>query len=126
MHTDRPAVIDDNEPDSADDGDENEDEDGGKDKDKDEAEATRGSVGPGSAEQDANLYNALLTQNTDPELCKPIIPSGPERWYDVEAGCYIDEELPLGLEPKVQEDLTTSIPAQDHPFSPYYNNDRNT
>ena len=92
MHTDRPVIIDDDEPDSTDDEDE--------DEDKDEAEATRGGVDPSSTEQDANLYSALLTQDTDPELCKPIIPSSPERWYNVEAGCYVDEELLLGLKPK--------------------------
>ena len=47
----------------------------------------------------ANPYNALLTQNTDPELCKPIIPSSPKRWHSVKAGCYVDKEPLLGLEP---------------------------
>jgi hypothetical protein len=102
MRTDRPVVIDD---------DENEDE---------EAEATRGSVDPSSAEQDANPYSALLTQDTDPELCKPIIPSSPERWYDVDAGCYVDEEPLLGLEPKGQEGSAASTPAHDHGHSLYY------
>ena len=50
MHTDRLVVIDDDELDSTDDEDEDE-----------EAEATCGSVDPGSAEQDANPYSALLT-----------------------------------------------------------------
>jgi hypothetical protein len=59
-------------------------------------------------------------------LSKPIDPSALEQWYDVEAGCYVDEVLPLGLEPKVQEGLTTSTPAQYHPPSPYYDNNRNT
>jgi hypothetical protein len=53
------------------------------------------------------------------KLSKPIDPSDPERWYDVETGCYIDEEL----EPEVQEDLTTSTPARDHPPSPYHDNE---
>jgi len=66
MRTDRPVVIDDDEPDST-------------DEDEDEAEATRGGADPSSAQQDANPYSALLTQDTDPELCKPIIPSSPER-----------------------------------------------
>jgi hypothetical protein len=83
------VVINDNEPDSTDD----------EDKDK-EAEATRGSVDLDSAEQDANLYSALLTQDTNPELYKLIIPSSPEQWYNVEASCYVDEEPLLGLEPK--------------------------
>jgi len=80
MRTDRLVVIDNDELDSTD------------DKDEDEAEDTRSGVDPNSAEQDANPYNALLTQDIDPELCKPIILSSPERWYDVEAGCYVDEE----------------------------------
>jgi hypothetical protein len=67
MRTNRPVVIDDDEPDSTD--------DEGEDEDEDEAKATRGSANPSSAEQDANPYSALLTQDTDPELCKPIIPS---------------------------------------------------
>ena len=105
MRTDRPVVIDD-EPDSTDD----------EDEDEDEAEATRGGIDPSSAEQDANPYSALLTQDTDPELCKPIIPSSPERWYDVEAGCYVEEPL-LGLEPKAQEGLAASTPTHDHGHS---------
>jgi hypothetical protein len=61
-----------------------------------------------------NLYSALLTQDTDPELCKPIILSSPERWYNVEASCYVDEEP---LEPKGQEGLAASTPAHDHSHS---------
>jgi hypothetical protein len=68
MRTDRPVVINDK-LDSTDD----------KDEDEDEAEATRGSVDPSSAKQDANPCSALLTQDTDPELCKPIILSSPEQ-----------------------------------------------
>jgi hypothetical protein len=109
MCTDRPVVIDDDEPDSTDDEDEDEDED--------EAEVTRGSADPSSAEQDANPYSALLTQDTDPKLCKPIIPSSPERWYDVEAGCYVDEEPLLGLKPKGQEGSAASTPAHDRGHS---------
>jgi hypothetical protein len=101
MRTDRPVVINDDEPDSTD------------DEDEDEAKATRGSVDPSSAEQDANPYSALLTQDTDPELCKPIIPSSPERWYDVEAGCYVDEEPLLGLELKGQEGSAASTLVHD-------------
>jgi hypothetical protein len=51
MRTDRPVVIDDDEPDSTDD----------EDEDEDEAEATRGGADPSSAQQDANPYGALLT-----------------------------------------------------------------
>jgi hypothetical protein len=65
MCTDRLVVIDDDEPDSTD--------------DKDEDEATCSSIEPSNAKQDANPYSALLTQDTDSELCKPIIPSSPER-----------------------------------------------
>ncbi len=36
----------------------------------------------------------------DSELYKPIIPSSPERWYNVEASYYVDKEPLLGLEPK--------------------------
>ena len=60
MRTDRLVVINDDELDSTD------------DEDEDEAEATRGSVNPSSAKQDANPYSVLLTQDIDPELCKPI------------------------------------------------------
>ena len=101
MRTDRPVVIDDDEPDSTDD----EDEDVDEDEDEAEAEATRSSVNPSSVEQDANPYSALLTQDTDSELCEPIIPSSPRRWYDVEAGCYVDEEpAPHSLPKPLDED----------------------
>jgi hypothetical protein len=50
------------------------------------------------------------------ELSKPIDPSGPERWFDVETGCYVDEELPPGLEPE-QEGLAASTPVHDHGHS---------
>jgi hypothetical protein len=49
-----------------------------KDKDKDKAKATCGSVDLSSTKQDANLYSALLTQDTDLELYKLIILSSPE------------------------------------------------
>ena len=108
MRTDRPVVIDDDdESDSTDD----------EDEDEDKAEATRGGVDPSSTEQDANPYSALLTQDTDPELCKLIIPFSPERWYNVEAGCYVDEEPLLGLEPKGQKGSAASTPAHDHGYS---------
>ena len=50
---------------------------------------------------------------------KPIGLFPPERWYDVEAGCYVDEELPLGLEPE-QEGLAASTPVHDHGHSRYH------
>jgi hypothetical protein len=71
------------------------------------------------------------------ELSKPINPSDHKAWYDVEAGCYVDEELPLGLKPE-QEGLATSTPVHDHGHSRYhspgpshdwigqYNGDKNT
>jgi hypothetical protein len=117
------VVIDDDEPDSTD--------DEGEDGDEDKAEATRDGVVPSSAEQDANPYSTLLTQDTDPELCKPIIPSSPERWYNVEAGCYVDEEPLLGIELKGQEGSAASTTAHDCGYSLYHqigqhDNDKNT
>ena len=50
------------------------------------------------------------------ELSKPIDLSDHEAWYDVEAGCYIDEELSPGLEPE-QEGLAASTPIHDHGHS---------
>jgi hypothetical protein len=107
-------IIEDNEPDSTD--------------AEDEAEAASDDVDVDTirVQRDASLSSTLPNQDPAPELSKPIDPSASERWYDVEAGCYIDEELPPGLEPEVQEGLTTSTPAQDHPPSPYRDNDRNT
>ena len=100
-------VIDDDESDSTDD----------EDEDEDEAEVIRGSVDPSSAEQDANPYSALQTQDKDPELRKPIIPSSPERRYDVDAGCYIDDEPLIGLEPRGQKGSAASILVRDHSHS---------
>jgi hypothetical protein len=106
MRTDRPVVIDDDEPDSTD------------DEDEDEDEATRGGVDPSSAEQDANPYSALLTQDTDPELSKPNVPSCPEQRYDVEAGSYVDEDL-RPFPPLEQESLASTL-AQGQPHSHYH------
>lgn len=67
---------------------------------EDEAEAASGDVDVSSVKRDA------------------IEPSGPERWYDVEAGCYIDDEVPpspgLG-----EQDGLTFTPAQDRAHSLY-------
>jgi hypothetical protein len=52
-------------------------------------------------------------------LSKPIDPSDHEALYDVEAGCYVDEELPPGLEPG-QEGLAASTPVHDHGHSRYH------
>ena len=57
--------------------------------DEDEAEAPRGGIGPSSAGRDAGPYGALLTKDTDTKLSKPTVWSSPERWYDVEASCYV-------------------------------------
>jgi hypothetical protein len=53
-------------------------------------------------------------------LSKPINPSTPERWYDVEAGCYIDEELPLGLRLEEQQGLAVSTPAPSSYYSSHH------
>ena len=88
---------------------------------------------------EAAAVSALVDAGADSafELSKPIDPSDHEPWYDVEAGCYVDEELPPGLEPE-QEGLAASTPAHDHGHSRYhsprpshdqinqYDNDRNT
>jgi len=58
-----------------------------------------------------------IEEDVDPELCKPIIPSSPERWYDVEAGCYVHEEPLLCLEPKGQEGSAASTSVHDHGHS---------
>jgi hypothetical protein len=58
-------------------------------------------------------------------LSKPIDPLAPKRWCDVEAGCYNNEELPIGLEPIGQESLAAFSPAQYYPSSPYNDNDKN-
>src|ERR1700729_2442351 len=93
---------------------------------EDAAEAASDEVNAVKARRDASLSNTLPNQDPAFELGKPIDPSGPERWYDVEAGCYIDEELPPGLGPMVQEGVTTSTPTQDHHPSLYHDNSRNT
>jgi hypothetical protein len=65
------------------------------------------------------------------EQSTPIGPSNPEQWYDIESGCYVDQELPLGLESEGQEDLAASSPAHDHGHSSNHqigqqDNDRKT
>jgi len=65
------------------------------------------------------------------ELSKPIGPPHPEQWYDVETGCYVDEDLPLGLELEGQESLAAFTPVRDCGHSPHHqigkpDNDRNT
>jgi hypothetical protein len=53
------------------------------------------------------------------ELSKPIDPSGPERWFDVEASCYVNEELLPDLGPE-QGGLAASTPVHDHGHSCYH------
>jgi hypothetical protein len=106
------VIIKDNKPDSTD--------------AEDEAEATSNDVDAIRARRDESPSSTLPNQDPASELSKPIDLSASERWYDVEAGCYINEELPPGLELDVQEGLTTSTPAQDHAPSPHHGNDRNT
>jgi len=105
---------------------------------EDEATAASNDVDTIRAEQDASPSSTILNQDPTSELSKPIIPSGPERWYDVEAGCYVDEEPLLGLEPEDQEGSAASTPAHDQghslhhsPGSPHHqinqhDNDRNS
>jgi hypothetical protein len=106
------VIIEDNKPDSID--------------AEDEAKAAFNNVDAIRARRDTSPSSTLPNQDPAFELDKPIDLSASERWYNVEAGCYIDKELPLSLEPEVQEGLTTSTSAQDHPPSLHYNNDRNT
>jgi len=53
------------------------------------------------------------------EPSKLIDPSDYEAWYDVKVSCYVDEELPPGLEPE-QEGLAASTPVHDHGHSRYH------
>lgn len=88
-----------------------------EDEEPDTAEAEAGAevtdFDTGCADQDARVCDILPTQDATSELSKPIGPSGP--WYDVEAGCYVDDELRPCLGPKEQEGSTStlhmSIPA---------------
>jgi len=79
--------------------------------DEAKAEAASDDVDTIRARRDASPSSTLLNQDPAFELSKPIDPSAPERWYNVKASCCIDEELPPGLEPEVQEDLPTYTPA---------------
>jgi hypothetical protein len=57
---------------------------------------------PDTPNPEAAAFSASVDASADFafELSKPINPSDHEAWYDVEAGCYVDEELPPGLEPE--------------------------
>ena len=69
---------------------------------------------------EAAAVPALVDASADSAfgLSKPIDPSDHEAWYDVEAGCYVDEELPL-LPPLEQEGLASTL-AQGQPHSCYH------
>jgi hypothetical protein len=68
---------------------------------EDKAEAASDDVDGIKAERDASPSSTLSNQDPASELSKPIDPSASGRWYDVEVGCYINKELPPGLEPEV-------------------------
>ena len=76
---------------------------------------------PDTPDPEAAAVSALVDAGADFafEPSKPIDPSDHEAWYDVEAGCYVDEGLPLGLEPE-QEGLAASTPVHDHGHSRYH------
>jgi hypothetical protein len=76
---------------------------------------------PDTPDPDAAAVSASVDTGADFAfaLSKPIDPSNHEAWYDVEAGCYVDEELPPGLEPR-QEGLAASTPVHDHGHSRYH------
>jgi hypothetical protein len=76
---------------------------------------------PDTPDPGAAAVSATVDAGSDSafELSKPIDQSDHEAWYDVEAGCYVDEGLPPGLEPE-QEGLATSTPVHDHGHSRYH------
>jgi len=94
--------------------------------------------GPDTYNPEAAAVSALVDAGADSAfgLSKPIDWSDHEAWYDVEAGCYVDEELrPFPL--LEQEGLASTL-AQGQPHSRYhppgpsheqigqYDDDRNT
>ena len=89
------------------------------------AKAASDNVDTISAQQDTSPSYTLLNQDSVFELSKLIDLSALEQQYNIEAGCYIDKVLPLDLESKVQEGLTTSTSVQYYSLSLYYNNNRN-
>ena len=76
---------------------------------------------PDTPDPEAAAVSASVNASADSafELSKPIDPSNYEAWYDVEASCYVEEELPPGLEPE-QEGLAASTPVHDHGHSRYH------
>lgn len=83
-------------------------------------ETTAGAdIGSGPAERDASPQRTGSTQDPASELSEPVDLSGPNLWYDVEDGRYVNEEelLPsVGL--GEQEGSTPLTPTQNHPLSP--------
>jgi hypothetical protein len=75
---------------------------------------------PDTPDPEAAAVSASVDAGADSafELSKPIDPSDHEAWYDVEAGCYVEEELPLGLEP--EQECLASTPVHDHSHSRYH------
>jgi hypothetical protein len=92
-----------------------EDDESGSTNAKVKDEATSDDVDTSRTQRDTSPSSTLPSQDHTSELSRPIDLSGLEQWYDVETGCYINMELPPGLE---QED-STSTPAQGcpHPLS---------
>jgi hypothetical protein len=76
---------------------------------------------PGNPTAEAPAVSALVDTSADPafKLSNSTVLSKPEQWYDVEAGCYVEEELALCLKPE-WEGLAAFIPAHDHGHSPYH------
>jgi hypothetical protein len=70
---------------------------------------------------EAAAVSALVDADADSAfgLSKSIDLSDYKAWYDVEASCYVDEELPPGLEPE-QEGLAASTLVHDHGHSRYH------
>jgi hypothetical protein len=56
------------------------------------ATTTSADVGSSSADGDAGLRRTFPTCDPASELSKVTDPSDPERWYDLEADCFVDEE----------------------------------
>ena len=63
-----------------------------------------------------SLHDILPSQDLTAELRRPVEPSASDGWYDVEAGCYLDEGLPHSFDE--EEGAAAAIPAQDSPCSP--------
>jgi hypothetical protein len=60
---------------------------------EDETDSASDDVDASSAEREASPSTTLLSQATTSDLPKPISPADFEWWYDVEAGCFVNEEM---------------------------------